>query len=104
MATRQCGFCGETIGIRTEKCPHCYRDIPPMVVMNKQDNSAENSRLFRRGLLYMLMAGVFYYLTSDQSPFEVPFTVPPLVDQALVPLLFLSGLLLALFGLLRPSN
>jgi len=55
----------------------------------------------RRGVLYMVLAGVVQYFAGGYSPFAVPFEVPREVTQYLVPFLFLGGLGLTLFGLYR---
>lgn len=53
----------------------------------------------RRGLLFMLMAAVIGYFASGSSIWTLPVPVPSLLANYLVPLLFLSGLGLSLYGL-----
>lgn len=54
----------------------------------------------RRGLLYMLLAGVIYYFSAGYAkPLELPLAIQPVVTNYLVPLLFLAGAGLALYGL-----
>jgi hypothetical protein len=53
----------------------------------------------RRGLLYMLLAVVIHYFAGGYSAMNLPFPIPPLVTVYLLPLLFLSGLGLTVYGL-----
>ncbi|HYT20045.1 MAG TPA: hypothetical protein VEW05_07405 [Candidatus Polarisedimenticolia bacterium] len=57
----------------------------------------------RRGLLYMLLAGVIHYFAAGYAdPIRIPLPAPilPLVTQYGTPLLFLGGLGLALYGVI----
>ena len=56
----------------------------------------------RRGLLYMLLGAVCYYLFGGYDPILIPpFSFAPwLIDYGL-PLLVLGGLGLAVFGVVR---
>jgi hypothetical protein len=49
--------------------------------------------------LWALLAGVFYYFAGGHSPLTLPFAVPSFVNQLLVPLMFLAGVAMALYGL-----
>ena len=53
----------------------------------------------RRGLLYMVLAGVAYYFAGGYSGMQIPVPIPSFVTQYLVPLLFLGGLGLFFYGL-----
>lgn len=55
--------------------------------------------MIRRGLLYMLLAGVIHYFAAGYSGLALPFAVPSMVTQYLTPVLFLCGLSLGLYGL-----
>jgi len=59
------------------------------------------STQIRRGLLYMLLAGVIAYFAGGYSPLKIPIAVLPVVSAYLSPLLFLSGLGLAIYGYFR---
>jgi len=55
----------------------------------------------------MLVAATVSYFARGMSPWTIPVPVPSLVTDLLLPLLFLSGLGLALYGIYvryRPSN
>ena len=56
------------------------------------------SRKLRRGLLYMLLAGIVYYFAGGYSTFKLPIEVPHLVVQYLSLALFLGGMAMALYG------
>jgi len=50
--------------------------------------------------LYMLLAAVIYYFAGGYSaPLWMPVQVLPVVTNVLVPLLFVSGLGLSIYGL-----
>jgi len=55
--------------------------------------------MIRRGLLYMLLAGVIYYFAAGYSGVALPVAVPSVITQYLTPILFLCGLSLALYGI-----
>jgi hypothetical protein len=55
----------------------------------------------------MLIAATLSYFARGMSPWTIPLPVPSLVTNLLLPLLFFSGLGLALYGIygrFRPSN
>jgi hypothetical protein len=55
----------------------------------------------------MLVAAALSYFARGMSPWTIPVPVPLLVTSLLLPLLFFSGLGLALYGIYaryRPSN
>ena len=95
---RKCPFCGKSIPSKLHNCPFC-REAIPHVKVSSGYSSAEGSRKFQRGLLYMLMAAVIYYLASAASPWKSPIPIPTFVNQYLTPLLFLGGAGMALYGL-----
>ncbi len=49
----------------------------------------------------MLLAGVIFYFLGGYSPFTIPVQVPAVVTRYLAPLLFLGGLSLTIYGLLK---
>ena len=55
-------------------------------------------RQIRRGLLYMLLAGVIQYFAAGYSSFTLPISVPPVVTTYLAPVVFVSGLGLGIYG------
>jgi len=58
----------------------------------------EGGPKIRRGLLYMLLAGVVQYYAGGYSGFTLPVEIDPVVFQYLVPGLFLLGLGLVVYG------
>ncbi len=78
------------------RCPHCREDIPQVHVSSRRRTGGRHE--IRRGLLYMLLAGVIQYFASGYSNFTLPIAVPPLVTAYLAPVVFLSGLGLLIYG------
>lgn len=72
-----------------------------MAVSRHLDNVHASGEMVRRGLLYMLLGATFYYFAAGHSPLAFPFEIPPILTETLLPLLFLSGAGLTLFGFLR---
>ena len=100
MQMRQCAFCGKQIAAHVNQCPFC-REMVPQVRLSRSAGGAGRTQM-RRGLLYMLLAGVIYYFAAGYAkPLEVPLTIQPAVINYLSPLLFLGGLGLTVYGLLR---
>ena len=106
MGTRECPFCGKTIGDHLTHCSRCREPLPeiprsfqaaaPSRSRAKADDGS--SHTIRRGLLYMFLAAVIGYFASGSSPLTLPVSVPHAVTSYLVPLLFVSGLALSLYG------
>lgn len=100
---RQCAFCGKPIGAQLHQCPFC-REMVPRVQVSRSSSSA-GRKYIRRGLLYMLLAGVIYYFAAGYAkPLEIPVAIQPAVVNYLAPLLFLSGLGLAFYGLIQKAK
>lgn len=98
MQLRQCAFCGKRIDAHLNQCPFC-REMVPQVRLSRSWGTAGRTHM-RRGLLYMLLAGVIYYFAAGYAkPMEIPVAVQPVVVNYLVPLLFLGGVGLTLYGL-----
>jgi hypothetical protein len=77
--------------------------MPPVIAgsgAGRLSRASEGSGYVRRGLLWALLAGVFYYFAGGHSPLTLPFAVPSFVNQFLVPLMFLAGVAMALYGLI----
>lgn len=99
MQERTCPFCGKKIGATVDRCPHC-REASPQVVSSRGSlgQSMRGREYVRRGLLWALVGGVIYYFAGGHSPLTIPFAVPGFVNMYLVPLLFLAGIGMALYG------
>ncbi|MBI2956611.1 MAG: hypothetical protein HYY26_04790 [Acidobacteria bacterium] len=100
MGQRQCPSCGKYVADSLTQCPHCREYLPHVEVARGYDVATGRVEI-RRGLLYMLLAGVFYYFAAGYSPLTLPFPYSRWLADVLLPLLFLAGLGLALFGLVR---
>lgn len=98
MGMRQCAFCGKRIAAHLNQCPFC-REMVPQVRLSRGWGTGGRTQI-RRGLLYMLLAGVIYYFAGGYAkPLELPVAIQPVVYTYLAPLLFLGGLGLTLYGL-----
>jgi hypothetical protein len=98
MAQRECPFCGKMVYEKLTQCTHCRETLPEPKVARPSAPPDGGDRI-RRGLLFMLMAAVMGYFASRSSAWSLPVPVPQLVSNYLLPLLFLSGLGLSLYGL-----
>lgn len=102
MGMRECPYCGAMVYDRLKQCTQCRETLPEPKVAATGGGSAHvagGSDEIRRGLLFMLLAAVIGYFTSDSSPLTLPVFVPHVVIMYLSPLLFLSGLGLSAHGL-----
>jgi hypothetical protein len=98
--TQRCVFCGKNMAAHLRQCPFC-REAVPQVQMS-QRRGPDGRHQMRRGLLYMLLAGVIHYFAAGYaSPFQIPLPAPvlPVLTQYLTPLLFLGGFGMTLYGL-----
>jgi hypothetical protein len=96
LATRPCVFCGKSMLAHLTRCPHCREDIP-QVQLSARPRTGGRIEI-RRGLLYMLLAGVIQYFAGGYSPFTLPIAVNPLITSYLAPAVFLSGFGLLIYG------
>ena len=78
------------------RCPYCREDVPKVQLSSRPRTGGRLQ--IRRGLLYMLLAGVIQYFAAGYSPFTLPVSVPALVTTYLAPAVFLSGLGLLIYG------
>ena len=86
------------MAVHLAQCPSC-REAVPQVQLTRR-TGPDGRQQMRRGLLYMLLAAVIYYLAGGYSaPLWLPVQVLPVVTNYLLPLLFLGGLGLTLYGL-----
>jgi hypothetical protein len=96
LATRACVFCGKSMLAQLTRCPHC-REAVPEVRLSSRPRTGGRLEI-RRGLLYMLLAGVIQYFAGGYSILTLPISVPPVVTTYLAPVVFLSGLGLLIYG------
>jgi hypothetical protein len=95
-STRQCVHCGKPVRTHLRQCPFCREMIPEVPRLRRM--GSDGRREIRRGLLYMLLATLVYYIVGGYSQIKLPLTISPAVTTYLSPLLFLSGLGLSLYG------
>ena len=99
VETRRCVYCGKHMAVHLAQCPFC-REAVPQVQLTRR-TGPDGRQQMRRGLLYMLLAAVIYYLAGGYSaPLWLPVQVLPVVTNILVPLLFFGGLGLSIYGLI----
>jgi hypothetical protein len=97
LSTRPCVFCGKSMLAHLNRCPHCREDIPTVQLTSRPRTGGRLQ--IRRGLLYMLLAGVIQYFAAGYSGFTLPIQVHPAITTYLAPVVFLSGLGLLIHGL-----
>jgi len=96
VSARPCSFCGKPVPVRMDHCPFC-REMVPVVKLSPRIGK-DGRREIRRGLLYMLLAGVIYYFAGGYSAMKVPYPFNPALTQYLSPIVFLGGLGMFLYG------
>ena len=98
VETRRCVYCGKHMAAHLTQCPFCREAVPQVQLSRRM---GPNGRVqMRRGLLYMLLAAVIYYFAAGYAaPLWLPLQILPVVVKYLLPLLFLAGLGLTLYGL-----
>jgi hypothetical protein len=96
VASRPCVFCGKAVLSHLTRCPHCREDIPQVRLASRIRTGGREQ--IRRGLLYMLLAGVIQYFAGGYSGLTPPIAIPPVVTTYLAPGVFLSGLGLLIYG------
>lgn len=101
MSERQCPYCGKFAPADASHCPHCHEDLPVYAVGRPSYAPAGGGVEIRRGLLYMLLAAVFYFFAAGYSPLTFPLPYSAWLTDYALPLLFLAGLGLLLYGIIR---
>ncbi|HEX5424560.1 MAG TPA: hypothetical protein VFW94_13515 [Candidatus Acidoferrales bacterium] len=98
MVIRECPFCGKKVSAKAAQCGYCRETLPEtrsikVVATNNGGGS------IRRGLLFMMLAALIGYFAGGYSGMKLPVPVLlPALNTYLTPLLFLSGLGLAVRG------
>ena len=96
MTKRQCAYCGKFAPSQLIRCPDCREMLPEIAIVRRPQ--VKNRSKVRQGLLYMLLAAVIHYFAGGYSAMNLPFPITSLVTVYLSPLLFVSGLGLAVYG------
>lgn len=99
MAERQCPYCGKLLLADTTTCTFCRMDLPEASARLPHFHAVAGNVQIRRGMLYMLLAGVLYYFAAGYSTYDLPVTIAPFLTNWALPLLFLAGLGLVIYGL-----
>jgi hypothetical protein len=96
--TRRCSYCGKAMAAHLMQCPFCREAVPQVQLTRRRGSSGREQ--IRRGLLFMLMAALIYYFAGGYGqPLRLPVEIVPAVTNYLLPLLFLCGLGLSIYGL-----
>ena len=95
---RPCVFCGKPIGAHLNRCPFCREAIPEIRLAPGAIRRSGREQM-RRGVLYMLLAGVIHFFAAGYSGMTLPFAVPPVVTQYLSPVVLMAGCGLLLYGI-----
>ena len=102
MDKKSCPFCGKPVSVSLDRCPFCREAIPTVRLDANAGGTPSGGRAnIRRGLLWVLLAGVVYYFAGGHSSFKLPVEVPSFVNVYLTPILFLGGAAMVLYGLFQ---
>jgi len=96
---RQCGYCGKYTPVTRTECPHCHESFVSLPTASRLRTPTRGE--IRRGLLYMLLAGVIHYFASGYSGMDLPLPISPVIPLYLTPLLFFGGLGFVVYGFYR---
>ena len=99
LAMRPCVFCGKPIGAHLNRCPFCREAVPEMRLAPGSVVRTGGREQMRRGVLYMLLAGVIHFFAAGYSGMTLPIAVPPLVTGYLSPVVLMAGSGLLLYGI-----
>ena len=97
MENRQCSFCGSLVTADALTCYHCREALPEQSAGRVRNPTAGYQEI-RRGVLYMILAGVIHYAMSRIGEFNLPIEIPAALAEYLTPFLFLGGVGLFLYG------
>src|ERR1700682_2261551 len=96
--TRRCVYCGKHMAVHLTQCPYCRQGVPQVQFTRRA--GTDGRAHIRPGLQYRLLAAVVYYFAAGYAaPLWLPVQVLPVVVNYLLPLLFLAGLGLTVYGL-----
>ena len=95
---RQCVYCGKHIRRDLRQCPHCREAQSEVRGPSAAPTRAVSGGQFRSGLLLMLMSAVVQYFAGGYSSMALPPQFSSPATTFFVPLLFVSGLGLTLYG------
>ena len=94
---KRCAYCGKSMAGHLMQCPYCREAVPQVQLTRRRGSNGREET--RRGLLFMLLAAIVYYFAGGYgAPMRIPIEIVPAVTNYLLPLLFLGGLGLTLYG------
>ena len=96
---RQCGYCGKYAPSTRTECPNCHEFFPALPTIARPRTHLPGE--IRRGVLYMILAGVIHYFAGGYSSLKLPVSIPPAVPLYLTPLLFFGGLGFVAYGFVQ---
>ncbi len=97
MESRQCPFCGSIVAADAFSCYHC-RETLPQQSAGRARNPAAGYHEIRRGVLYMILAGVLHYAVGYLAEQNLPFEIPAAITGYLTLFLLLGGAGLFVYG------
>jgi hypothetical protein len=95
---QQCIHCGKLIRRQLRQCPYCREAQAEQRLPAAGPRKIQTQGHFRSGLLLMLMAAVVHYFVGGYNPMLLPSDISSPVLTYLVPVLFVSGLAMSLWG------
>jgi hypothetical protein len=96
--TQQCIHCGRRIRKHLKQCPYCRETQSEHRPSSSARQSIRTTGHFRSGLLLMLLSLAVHYFAGGYSPLVLPNEISSPALTYLVPLLFVSGLAMSLWG------
>ena len=96
--TRQCIHCGKQIRRGLMQCPYCREAQPEYRSAPTASPKIQTAGHFRSGLLLMLLSAAVQYFAGGYSPLVLPGDISSPLLTYLVPLLFVGGLAMTLWG------
>jgi hypothetical protein len=96
--SRQCIYCGKIIGRNLMQCPYCREAQTEARTPAASIANAGSGGQLRSGLLLVLMGAAVEYFAGGYGPMAMPDQLRSPVNTYLVPLLFVSGIGMSLYG------
>ncbi|HEV2491306.1 MAG TPA: hypothetical protein VGT03_15990 [Candidatus Acidoferrales bacterium] len=97
MGSRGCPFCGKTISDMARECPFCHEYVPE-IRRNEPSTAVQGKSVVRRGLWYMLVLAILYFVFSGQTPLRITIPYQSLFTDDVLPVLFFVALGFVVYG------
>lgn len=98
MGSRGCPFCGKTISDAARECPFCHEYVPE-VRRSTASSPGQGNSMVRRGLWYMLILAVIYFVLTGQTPLKITVPYQSIFLDDVLPVLFFASLGFVIYGL-----